>query len=130
MKIEKEISSWARALYLSLEDHPEKSDEIFANLKKSLGKKSVYIPAIVKKLQRMYLKEKTAALFLAQEFNDKEKEEIKEKIKEIVKGINKVDDVLDESLLAGFRLKTKDVLVKASMKDVLLKLKNKIYGYN
>jgi hypothetical protein len=87
MKIEKEISSWARALYLSLEDHPEKSDEIFANLKKSLGKKSVYIPAIVKKLQRMYLKEKTAALFLAQEFNDKEKEEIKEKIKEIVKGI-------------------------------------------
>jgi 3-oxoacyl-[acyl-carrier-protein] synthase-3 len=33
MKIEKEISSWARALYLSLEQHPEKSDEIFANLK-------------------------------------------------------------------------------------------------
>jgi F0F1-type ATP synthase delta subunit len=130
MKIEKEISSWARALYLSLEEHPEKSDEIFANLKKSLGKKSVYIPAIVKKLQRMYRKEKTAELSLAQDFNEKEKNEIKGKIKEIVKGIDKVDDVLDESLLAGFRLKTKDVLVKASMKDVLLKLKNKIYGYN
>jgi F0F1-type ATP synthase delta subunit len=130
MKIEKEISSWARALYLSLEAHPEKADEIFANLKKSLNKKSVFIPAIIKKLQRIYLKEKTAELFLAQEFNEAEKNEIKEKIKGIVKGINKVDDVLDKSLLAGFRLKTKDVLVKASMKDILLKLKNKIYGYN
>lgn len=130
MKIEKEISSWARAMYLSLEEHPEKSDEIFSNLKKSLGKKSVYIPAIVKKLQRMYLKEKTAELSLAQAFNEKEKNEIKGKVKEIVKGIDKVDDVLDESLLAGFRLKTKDVLVKASLKDVLTKLKNKIYGYN
>jgi len=130
MKIEKEISSWARALYLSLEQHPEKSDEIFANLKKSLNKKSVFIPAIIKKLQRIYLKEKTAELSLAQQFSEVEKNEIKSKIKGIVKGVEKVDDVLDESLLAGFRLKTKDVLVKASMKDVLLKLKNKIYGYN
>lgn len=130
MKIEKEISSWARALYFSLEEHPEKKDEIFANLKKSLNKKSVYIPAIIKKLQRIYLKEKTAELFLAQEFSEAEKKQIKNKIKGIVKGIDKVDDVLDESLLAGFRLKTKDVLVKASMKDILLKLKNKIYGYN
>ena len=130
MKIEKEISSWARALYLSLEQHPDKSDEIFANLKKSLNKKSVFIPAIIKKLQRIYLKEKTAELSLAQQFSEAEKSEIKNKIKGIVKGVEKVDDILDESLLAGFRLKTKDVLVKASMKDVLLKLKNKIYGYN
>jgi F0F1-type ATP synthase delta subunit len=130
MKIEKEISSWARALYFSLEEHPENSDEIFANFKKFLNKKSVFIPAIMKKLQRIYLKEKTAELSLAHNFSEKEKEEIKVKIKGIVKGIDKVDDVLDESLLAGFRLKTKDVLIKASMKDILLKLKNKIYGYN
>ncbi|MFA5207633.1 MAG: F0F1 ATP synthase subunit delta [Candidatus Paceibacterota bacterium] len=130
MKTEKEISSWARALYLSLEEHPEDTKKIFANLKKSLEKKSVFIPSIIKKLQRIYLKEKRAELFLAQDFSEKEKSEIKNKIKDIVKGIEKVDDVLDESLLAGFRLKTKDVLVKASMKDILLKLKNKIYGYN
>lgn len=130
MKIEKEISSWARALYLSLEEHPEDVKKIFANLKKSLDKKSVFIPAIIKKLQKIYLKEKRAQLFLAHDFSEKEKNEIKDKIKNIVKGIEKVDDVLDETLLAGFRLKTKDVLVKASMKDVLLKLKNKIYGYN
>ena len=42
MKIEKEISSWARALYLSLEARPDNSEEIFKNLKKSLGKKIVF----------------------------------------------------------------------------------------
>jgi len=130
MKIEKEISSWARALYLSLEENPGKAKEIFSNLKKSLDKKEFLLPSILKKLERMNQKEKKAELFLSHDLNDQDKKEIKEKIKEILKGIEKVDDVLDESLLAGFRLKTKDVLVKASMKDVLSKLKNKIYGHN
>lgn len=130
MKIEKEISSWVRALYFALEENPSKAKEIFSNLKKSLGKKQILLPSIIKKLERMYLKERSAELFLSHDFSEGEKKEIKTKIKEIVKGIEKVDDVIDESLLAGFRLKTKDVLVKASYKDVLLKLKNKIYGYN
>ena len=130
MKIEKEISSWARALYLALEENPGKAKEIFASLRKSLGRKESLIPSIIKKFKRIYLKEKRAELFLSHDLSEKEKGEIKEKIKKIVKGVIKVDDVLDESLLAGFRLKTKDVLVKASLKDVLTKLKNKIYGYN
>jgi F0F1-type ATP synthase delta subunit len=130
MKVEKEISSWARAMYLSLEENPGKAKEIFSNLKKSLEKKEYLLPSILKKLERIYFKEKTAELILSHDLSDKEKKEIKEEIQKIVKGIAKVDDVLDESLLAGFRLKTKDVLVKASLKDVLMKLKNKIYGYN
>jgi len=130
MKVEKEIFSWARALYLALEDNPGKAKEIFSNLKKSLDKKEFLLPSILKKLERMISKEKKAELFLSHDLSDHDKNEIKEKIKGILKGIEKVDDVLDESLLAGFRLKTKDVLVKASMKDVLSKLKNKIYGHN
>ena len=47
-----------------------------------------------------------------------------------IKGIDKIEDEIDRDLLAGFRLKTKDILVKASLKDTLIKLKNKIYGYN
>ncbi len=130
MKVEKEISSWARALYLALEQNPGKAKEIFSNLKSSLDKKESIIPSILKKAERMLRKEKTAELYLAQDTSEHEKKEIKEKIKEVLKGIEKVDDVLDESLLAGFRLKTKDVLVKASVKDILSKLKNKIYGHN
>jgi F0F1-type ATP synthase delta subunit len=128
MKTEKEISFWVRALYLSLEKNPNDFEKIFNNLKSSLGKKIVYLPAIIKKLERTYRKEKTAKLFLSHDF--KEKEEIKGKIKEEIKGIDNVEDVLDESLLGGFRLRTKDVLIKASLSDVLTKLKNKIYGYN
>ncbi len=128
MKIEKEISFWARALYISLEKNPNNFEEIFVNLKNALGKKKVYLPSILKKLERIYKKEKTAKLFLSHNFQDKEL--IKAKIKEEIKGIGEIEDVVDETLLGGFRLRTKDLLVKASLKDVLIKLKNKIYGYN
>ena len=128
MKIEKEISFWARALHISLEKNPNNSEEIFVNLKNALGKKKVYLPSILKKLERIYKKEKTAKLFLSHNFQDKEL--IKAKIKEEIKGIGEIEDVVDETLLGGFRLRTKDLLVKASLKDVLIKLKNKIYGYN
>ncbi|MFA5754951.1 MAG: F0F1 ATP synthase subunit delta [Candidatus Paceibacterota bacterium] len=128
MKTEKEISYWARALYLTLEKDPSNSESIFSNLKSALGKKIAYLPAIIKKVERMYNKEKKAKLFLSHDFNNKE--EIKEKIKNEIKGIEKIEDVLDENLLGGFRLRTKDVLIKASIRDTLIKLKNKIYGYN
>ena len=128
MKTEKEISYWARALYLTLEKDPSNSESIFSNLKSALGKKIAYLPAIIKKVERMYNKEKKAKLFLSHDFNNKE--EIKAKIKNEIKGIEKIEDVLDENLLGGFRLRTKDVLIKASIRDTLIKLKNKIYGYN
>jgi F0F1-type ATP synthase delta subunit len=128
MKTEKEISYWARALYLTLEKDPSNSESIFSNLKSALGKKIAYLPAIIKKVERMYNKEKKAKLFLSHNFNNKE--EIKAKIKNEIKGIEKIEDVLDENLLGGFRLRTKDVLIKASIRDTLIKLKNKIYGYN
>lgn len=130
MKLEKEISSWARALYLALEDNPGKAKEIFASLRKSLGKKESLLPSVIKKFKKIYLKEKRVELILSHDLPEKEKNEIKGKIKKLVKGVEKIDDVLDESLLAGFRLKTKDMLVKASFKDVLTKLKNKIYGHS
>ncbi|MDD4074071.1 MAG: F0F1 ATP synthase subunit delta [Candidatus Pacebacteria bacterium] len=128
MKTEKEISCWARALIITLEKDPNNFEAIFENLKSSLGKKINYLPAIIKKVERIYNKEKKATLFLSH--NLENKEDIKEKIKREVKGIEKIEDVLDESLLGGFRLRTKDVLIKASVKDTLIKLKNKIYGYN
>ena len=127
MNTEKEISCWSRALYLSLEENPDNYEKIFANLKSSLGKKIIYLPAIIKKGEMIYNKEKKAKLYLSHDFD---KEDIIKKIKEKFKGIDKIEDEIDRDLLAGFRLKTKDILVKASLKDTLIKLKNKIYGYN
>ncbi len=127
MNTEKEISCWSRALYLSLEENPDNYEKIFANLKSSLGKKIIYLPAIIKKAEMIYNKEKKAKLYLSHDFD---KEDIIKKIKEKFKGIDKIEDEIDRDLLAGFRLKTKDILVKASLEDTLIKLKNKIYGYN
>lgn len=127
MKTEKEISCWSRALYLSLEKNPEKSEAIFTNLKSSLGKKISYLPSIIKKAEMIYNKEKKAKLYLSHRFDNAD---IIKNIKEEFKGIDKIEDEIDEDLLAGFRLKTKDILIKASLKDTLIKLKNKIYGYN
>ncbi len=130
MKIEKEISFWARALYSAVDDNPDKAQKIFANLEGALGKKKVFLSAILKKFERIYLKERTAELTLARNVDAKTKGEIKEKIKSIMEGVERIDDSVDEDLLAGFRLQTKDILVKASLKDVLQKVKNKTYGYN
>ena len=127
MNTEKEISCWSRALYLSLEENPDNYEKIFANLKSSLGKKIIYLPAIIKKAEMIYNKEKKAKLYISHDFD---KGDIIKKIKEKFKGIDKIEDEIDRDLLAGFRLKTKDILVKASLKDTLIELKNKIYGYN
>ena len=130
MKKEKEIASWSRALYLALEENPNKAKDIFENLEKSLVKKKTLIPGIVKKFNLMYEKEKSAELILAREMGESEKKIIKEKIQKSVPQAQKIKEKVDENLLAGFRLKTKDVLVKASLRDILQKLKNKTYGHN
>ncbi|MDD5568955.1 MAG: F0F1 ATP synthase subunit delta [Candidatus Pacebacteria bacterium] len=130
MKKEAEINSWAMALYRALKENPGKSEEIFANLKKSLAKKQEFLETVVKKAGKIYDREQRADLFSAKQMDDREKNEIKAKIKGILGTEKDISYSLDESLLAGFRLKTKDILIKASLKDILSGLKNKLYGHN
>ncbi|MDD4409387.1 MAG: F0F1 ATP synthase subunit delta [Candidatus Pacebacteria bacterium] len=131
MKAEKQISSWARAVCLAIEENPEKAEEVFKNLKKQLGNnKEKYHTAIVKKAYQLYEKEKRAELILSTDFDEDTKKKIKERLKQEVKGIEEISEKVDTDLIAGFRLKTKNVLVKASLKDVLIGLKNKTYGHN
>ena len=124
MKKEKEISSWARALYLAFEENPDKLKQIMSNLNKSLVKKQALIPGIAKKFEKMYKKEKSAELVLAMAMEEGDKKKIKEKIQESMPQMQTVQERIDDNLLAGFRVKTKDVLVKASLRDILQKLKN------
>jgi F0F1-type ATP synthase delta subunit len=130
MKKEKEISFWARAMYDAVMDDPSKSEEIFSNLKKSLVKKKEMIPAIIKKFINIYGSEQRAELTLAKEMDGDQKKDIEKKIKAILGEDKEIEYSLNTELLAGFRLKTKDVLIKASLKDILTGLKNKIYGHN
>jgi len=129
MKKEKEVTILARSLYLSLKENPEKKQEIFSNLLKVLEKKKELLFPILKKAENIYKKEERAELVLALDFDKGLKEELEIKIQDILKEKKEINYSLDESLLAGFRLKTKDIFIKASLKDVLIKMKKK-YGLN
>ncbi|BFT95045.1 MAG: hypothetical protein MNSN_02730 [Minisyncoccus archaeiphilus] len=131
MKIDKQISAWARAVFLAVEENPERMESIMTNLKKQLGpKKEKYFSAIVKKAYQLYEKEKKAELTLSTDFDEEARKKIRERLKQSVKGIEEITEKVDGDLIAGFRLKTKDVLIKASIKDILTGLKNKTYGHN
>jgi len=131
MKIDTQISYYARAIYLAVEENPGKEKEIFQNLKKALGARKIkYLGAIMKKFFKLYSHEKKAELILSSNFDEKTKGEIRERIRNTVKGIEEITETVDSDLIAGFRLKTKDVLIKASLKDILTGLKNKTYGHN
>jgi F0F1-type ATP synthase delta subunit len=130
MKKEKEISFWSRAMYAAIIENPEKGNKIFDNLKKALAKKKEMIPAIIKKFLSIYSREQKAKLTLAKEMAEPEKKDIEKKIKSILGTDKEIEYSLDTELLAGFRLKTKDVLIKASLKDILTGIKNKLYGHN
>ncbi|MFA5080118.1 MAG: F0F1 ATP synthase subunit delta [Candidatus Paceibacterota bacterium] len=131
MKINKQILYYARAIYLAVEENPGKEKEIFKNLKNALGpRKLKYLPIIMEKFFKLYSKEKKAELILSFDFDKKTKQEIKEGIKNSIKGIEEITETIDSNLIAGFRLKTKNVLIKASLKDILMGLKNKTYGHN
>lgn len=117
-------------MYAAVMDNPLKAEEIFSNLKKTLVKKKEIIPAIIKKFINIYSREQKAKLTLAKEIDESQKNYIEKKIKAILGEDKEIEYSLNTELLAGFRLKTKDVLIKASLKDILTGLKNKIYGHN
>ncbi|MCK9393648.1 MAG: F0F1 ATP synthase subunit delta [Candidatus Paceibacterota bacterium] len=131
MKIDQQISYYAKALYLAVEDAPGREKEIFENLKNALGNKKIkYLGIIMEKFFKLYQKEKRAELILSFDFDEKTKSEIRKGIKSSINGIEEITETVDSDLIAGFRLKTKDVLIKASLKDILTGLKNKTYGHN
>lgn len=130
MKKDKEILSWARALFLALEENKGNEEEVVKNLFLALDKKNYLIPAIIKKYKRIKEKEGRIDVFVAKEINEELKKEINNKI-ESLEGKNKtINYIIDENLIGGFRIKTKDYLIKASIKDTLIKIKNNAYGYN
>lgn len=129
MRKEKEVTFLARALYKCLKENPEKGRELFLNLINILEKKKGLIMPVLKKTERIYKKEERVDIVLAKNLNEDSKHKLEEKIQNILKEKKEINYSLDEGLLAGFQLKTKDIFIKASLKDVLIKIK-KNYGLN
>jgi len=130
MKKDKEILSWARALYLALEENKNNEEKVIQNLIQSLDKKNYLIPAIIKKYKSIKEKENKVEVSIAKEITEELKEKINKQIEKLEGSGKSINYKIDEDLIGGFRIKTKDYLVKASIKDTLIKFKNNAYGHN
>lgn len=129
MTAEKEILTWAKALDSLSEGKGKKEQkEIVERLIKILQRKrkAYLLPRIVKKLEIIYSKKHKAELFLARDHSTSTAKEIKSRLSALI-GKGKYFEVkIEKGLIGGFRAKTSNLLVKASIKDFLDELKWKI----
>jgi F0F1-type ATP synthase delta subunit len=130
MTAEKEILTWARALGAIMEEGDKKrQEEAFERLLLILKrKKKIYLfHRILKKVKEAYIKKRTAELFLAREHDKDMEEKIKSNLSKLVGDGKSIETKIDEKLIGGFRVKTANFLIKASVKDFLTELKATIY---
>jgi F0F1-type ATP synthase delta subunit len=127
MTTEKEISNWSRALLAIMEEGNEKKQkEAFGRLVLILKKKKkeYLFSQILKRVKNAYLKKHTVELFLAREHDSELEKKIESSLPELAKGKENIETKIDRDLIGGFRLKTSNFLLKASIKDFLNELKN------
>lgn len=129
MKNEKIISYWAKALFLTQKNKPEKEREkILEKLTKILkkSKKGYLLKKIKERVERVFERENRAELILARNFDSSYTAKIKKKLAEYLEKDMETKIKVDKDLIAGFRAKTGNVLIRASFKDFLADLKTKI----
>ena len=129
MTAEKEILIWAKALYSLSDGKPAKEQrEIAERLAGILEKrrKTYLLPKIIKKLEIISLKNNQAELFLAMDHPASVIKEIKKRLSKIIGKEKNIEVKIGKELIGGFRAKTNNLLVKASIKDFLDELKTAV----
>lgn len=126
MTAEKEISIWVKSLLAILEEGDRSklvkaAKSLAAILKKK--KKDYLFPKIIQKLERAYLKKNKMELFLAKDHSSGVLKDLSQKLSEIFGKEKNISAKVDGDLIGGFRAKTNNFLIKASIKDFLDELK-------
>lgn len=127
MTAEKEISIWVRTILSALEGKTEKEKEFIIGrlagiLKKR--KKEYLFPKIFKSFESIYSKRKRIELSFAREQPPIIINKIKEKLPDVFEKEKNINIKINKDLIAGFRVKTEKLLIKASVKDFLAELKS------
>lgn len=126
MRKEKLISIWANSLLLSQEGKTkEEKKATIKNLAKILKKqkKDYLLPVILERVEKTNLKRKKIELIFAREQTDDLIKKMKQRLLEIF-GLDRIIEIqIDREIIGGFRIKTKNFLIKASIKDFLEMLK-------
>jgi len=126
MTAEKEILIWAKTLYSLLDGKTAKEQrDLAARLAEILkAKRKIYLlPKIIKKLEKISFQKNKAELFLAREHSASAVKEIEGKLSRLVGKDKSFEVKVDKGLIGGFRAKTSNLLVKASIKDFLDEIK-------
>jgi F0F1-type ATP synthase delta subunit len=130
MTPEKEISTWARALLVIMEEGDKaKQEEAFKRLLLILNKKrkTYLFHQILKRVKQSYIKKRLVEIFLAREHGQEVERKIKNNLPKAAGDMKNIEIKIDKDLIGGFRIKTANFLIKASVEDFLTELKEKIY---
>lgn len=127
MKSEKIISNWAEALFLAQEKKPGKEREkilerLAAILKKT--KKEHLLGKILEKFGKIFQRENKVELIFARNQSHEFSERMEKKLSGIFGQDKEIETKTDEDIIGGFRIKTANVLIRASIRDFLNDFKN------
>lgn len=133
MTTEKEILIWVRVLSSLLEgkkktEQEEIADRLLEILKRK--KKEYLFPKIVKRLEKIYFQKRKVEFVLAREHSPETMGKIKKKILGILGEDKNIFVKIEKDLVGGFRVKTANYFIKASVKDFLDEFKNSLIQKN
>jgi len=126
MTSENEISIWTKVLLLILEKNDKTELALAAKRLQDIlkrKKKEYLLPKIVKKLEKTYLKKHKIDLFLARDHSRKTQEGLESKLLDLFGADKKIRVKIETDLIGGFRAKTDNFLISASVLDFLDELK-------
>lgn len=127
MKEEKLISTWAKALFLTQANKSEEEKQkIIKRLAQILKKrkKEYFLKRILKRFEKVFQRENKVELIFARNQNPDFLEKTKKRLRDIFGPGREIKMKIDEDIIGGFRIKTGNLLIKASLKDFLTDLKH------
>ncbi len=128
MNSQKTILSWTKALVQSLDGKPKKErGEIFKRLVRSLAekKKNYLLPRILKKAENIVSRRNKIELTLSRGQSPVLAAIIKKKLQKTFGEDKEIEIKEDEGTIGGFRARSENFLIKATVKDFLDLLKEK-----
>ena len=127
MKNEKIISIWSKSLLAAQENKTkEQSQKVLTRLVSILKKqkKEHLLPEILEKAKNILQRKKRVELYLGKEHGPESMSGIKKKLSDFFGQDKEIEVNISKELIGGFRAKSEKFLVRASIKDFLIEIKN------
>jgi len=122
------VTIWAKAFLLTINGKTEsEKTKVIKKLIEILRrkKKERFLASILEKAEKMSVRKNTIDLILARLQGRALTDKIEKKLREKFGESKEIKVRTDPTIISGFRAKTGDLLIRASVKDFLNQIKNK-----